>query len=86
MTNKNTLTIFPQNICGLLNKKEELLNSLTGNSPQFICITEYHLINDELENITLHPYTLEAKFCTQTHKCGGVLYLSRIICTVLLLI
>jgi hypothetical protein len=25
-----------------------------------------------LENITLHPYTLGAKFCRQTHKCGGV--------------
>jgi hypothetical protein len=38
----NTFTVFHQNICGLLNKKE-LLNSLTRNSLQIICITEHHL-------------------------------------------
>jgi exonuclease III len=70
--NKNTFTVFHQNIRGLLNKKEELLNSLTRNSPQIICIKEHHLTDEELEGITLHPYTLEAKFCKQTHKCGSV--------------
>jgi len=45
------LQFFHQNICGLLNKKEELLNSLTRNSLQIICITEHHLIDDELEGI-----------------------------------
>jgi len=68
----NTFTVFHQNICGLPNKKEELLNSLTGNSPQIISITEHHPIDEELEGITLHPYTLGAKFCRQMHKCGGV--------------
>ena len=33
---ENTFTVFHQNFCGLLNKKEELLNSLTRNSPQII--------------------------------------------------
>jgi hypothetical protein len=69
---ENTFTVFHQNICGLLNKTEELLNSLTRNSPQIICITEHHLIDEELERITLHPCTLGAKFCRRTHKCGGV--------------
>ena len=41
--NKDTSTVFHQNICGLLNKKELLLNSLTRNSPQIICITEHHV-------------------------------------------
>ena len=68
----NTFTGFHQNICGLLNNKEELRNSLTRNSPQIICITEYHLIDEEVEGITLNSYTLGAKFCRQTHKCGGV--------------
>jgi hypothetical protein len=54
---KKTFTFFHQNICGLLNKKEELLNSLTRNFPQIICITEHHLIDKELEGITLHSYT-----------------------------
>ena len=56
--NKNTFTVFHQNICGLLNKKE-LHNSLTRNSQQIISITEHHLID---EDITLHSYTLRAKF------------------------
>jgi hypothetical protein len=47
--------------------KKELLNSLIRNSPQIT----YHLPDEELESITLHPYTLRAKFCRQTHKCGG---------------
>jgi len=70
--NKNTFTLFHQNVCGLLNKKEELLNSLTRNSPQIICITEHHLSDEDLEGITLHPYTLGTKFCRRTHKCEGV--------------
>ena len=68
----NNLTIFHQNICGLLNKKDELLNSVTRNPPQIICITEHHLIDEELEVITFHPYTLGAKYCRRIHKCGGV--------------
>ena len=39
--NKNTFTVFHQNICGLLNKKEELLHSLVKQSPQIISITEH---------------------------------------------
>jgi exonuclease III len=54
-----------------LTKKEELLNSLKRNSLHIICISKHHLNKEELEGITLHSYTLEAKFCRQTHKCGG---------------
>jgi hypothetical protein len=50
---KNSFTVFHQNICGLLNKKEELHNSLTVNSAQIICITEHHLIDEELEGTIL---------------------------------
>ena len=69
--NKNTFTVFLQNICGLLNKKEELLNSLTKHSPQIICVSEHHLNDEELEG-TLHSYTVGAKFCRRMHKYGGV--------------
>jgi hypothetical protein len=47
----------------LKKKEEELLNSLTRNSPQIICITEHHLIDEELEGIAFYPYTMGAKFC-----------------------
>jgi hypothetical protein len=66
--NTNTLTIFHHHMCGLYNNKEELLKSLTINSPQIICITENHLIEEQFNSIPLHPYTLGDKFCTQTHK------------------
>jgi hypothetical protein len=42
----------------LLNKKDELLNSLTLNSPQIICISEHHLNIEELESMILHSYML----------------------------
>jgi hypothetical protein len=64
---------FSIKICGLMNKKEELLNSLTSNSTQIICVTEHHLTDEQLEGTTtLHSCTLGVKFCRQTHKCGGV--------------
>jgi len=66
---ENTFAIFHQNICGLPNKKEELLNSLTRNTPQIICVTGHHLI-DELEGITLYPYILGANFVYECKKCG----------------
>ena len=69
---ENTFTVFLQNICDLLKKREELLNSLTSNSPQIICITEHHLADEGLEGVALHPYILEAKFCRRMRKCGGV--------------
>jgi hypothetical protein len=48
------------------------MNSLTRNSLHIICITEHHLTDEELEGMTLHSYTLGAKFCRRTHKCRGV--------------
>jgi hypothetical protein len=70
--NEITLTVFHQNICGQFNKKNQLLNTLTIKSRQIICITEHHLIDEVLERITLHPYTLGTKFCRPMHKCRGV--------------
>jgi len=67
-----TFTIFHQNICGLSNKQEELLHSLTEHPPQIICLTEHHLHDEELEVMSLNQYTIGAKFCRKTHKCGGV--------------
>jgi exonuclease III len=69
---ENAFTIFHQNICGLPNKQEELLHSLTDHTPQIICLTEHHLHDEELEGRTLNQYTLGAKFCRKIHKCAGV--------------
>lgn len=45
----NIFTVFHQNLFGLLNKREELLIPLLSVSPRIICITEHHLIDEELE-------------------------------------
>jgi exonuclease III len=68
----NAFIIFHQNICGLPNKHEELLYSLTEHPLQIICLTEHHLHDEELEGMTFSNYTLGAKFCRKTHKGRGV--------------
>jgi len=84
--NKNSLTVFQQNICGLPNKKEDLLNSLTRNSPQIICIKHHRLIDEDLQGITLYPILWEPNFVDEHTNLGVCVYLFRIICTVLILI
>jgi len=39
---KKGLTIFHQNIRGLKNKAEELMNNITTNLPLVLCFTEHH--------------------------------------------
>jgi len=82
---ENTFTVFHQNICGL-NKREELLNSLTRNFPQIICITEHHLTDKELEGVILHSILWEPNFVDECTNVGVCVYLFRIISTILLLI
>jgi len=65
-------TIFHQNICGLPNRKEELLHSLAEHPAHIICLTEHHLQDEELEGMTFNKYILGAKFCRKAHKGGGV--------------
>jgi len=72
---ENAFIIFHQNICGLPNKHEELLHSLTEHPLQIICLTEHHLHDEELEGVMFSKYTLGAKFCRKIHKGGwGCMY------------
>ena len=72
---KNAFIIFHQNICGLPNKHEELLHSLTEHPPQIICLTEHHLHDEELESMTFSKCTLGTKFYRKIHKGGwGCMY------------
>jgi exonuclease III len=64
--------IFHQNIRGISNKIEELLHSLSPNTPQVICLTEHHLRIEEIINVNLGQYTLGAKLYRQTYSHGGV--------------
>jgi len=45
--NNTDLTIFHQNIRGLYNKTDELVNSWTTVSPHILCLTEHHLHNHQ---------------------------------------
>jgi len=71
------VTIIHQNICGLPNKKEELLHSLTEHPVHIICLTEHHLHDEELEGMIFNKYTLGAKFCRKAHKGGGMCILTE---------
>jgi exonuclease III len=73
--NNSKLTHFKilhQNIRGLFHKTDELLNSITLISPHVLCLTEHHLLTNELEMINLAPYVLGAQCCRHSYKQGGV--------------
>jgi len=40
--------------------------SLSSNAPQVNCLTEHHLMTEEIGNVNLGQYTLGATFCRQT--------------------
>jgi len=70
--NMNKFTILHQNIQEISNKTDELLNSLSPNAPQVICLTEHHLRTEEIRNVNFSQYTLTTSFCRQTYSHGGV--------------
>jgi hypothetical protein len=65
------LTVFHQNIRGLRNKTNELLDSVLPKLPHVMCVTEHHSEEQELETLSVDHYNLGAKFCRQMKKHGG---------------
>jgi len=43
MSGSNSITIFHQNICGLKGKTDELMSSMSPNSPHILFFSEHHL-------------------------------------------
>jgi exonuclease III len=70
VTNK-PFTVFHQNIRGLRNKINELLDSVLPQLPHVVCLTEHHSKEQETETLSIDHYTLGAKFCRQSLKHGG---------------
>jgi len=68
----NTVTILHQNICGLRTKTDELLSSISPNSPLVLCLSEHHLKTFELDQISINRYKLDAAHSRQVLKGGGV--------------
>jgi len=70
VTNKS-FTVFHQNIRGLRNKNNELLESVLPKLSHVICLTENHSIEQEIETFSIDHYILGAKFCRQSLKYRG---------------
>ena len=66
-----SFTVVHQNIRGLRGKSNEFIGSVLLKLPYVICLTEHHLKELEIENLSIDHYTLGAKFCRQTLKQGG---------------
>jgi hypothetical protein len=53
-------------------KIDELMISLHNRLPNVLCITEYHLIDYEIDAMHIPEYKLGAKFSRSNLKNGGV--------------
>jgi hypothetical protein len=68
----NTLNIYHQNICGLKEKTDELINSLYPLIPHLLCISEHHRVYSDLCHTCINHYNLGAQYCRKTLRQGGV--------------
>jgi len=64
--------IFDQNIRGLHNKIDELLNFWTTEFPHIFCLREHQLSDHEINSICIKNYNLGVKYCRKSCKNGGV--------------
>jgi hypothetical protein len=69
---KNLFKIFHQNIRGLKSKVYESWNSLFPDYPHIMCLTEHHLKDYEIDNLSIDHFKLGSKFCRHEFKIGGV--------------
>jgi hypothetical protein len=59
--NQNNLTMYHQNIRGIINKTELLL-SFTSELPHVICPSEHQLKDYEINTIALNEYILASQY------------------------
>ena len=64
--------IFHQNIRGLKDKTDEIVNIIETNPPHVLCFTEYHLKSYQQYDIIPLNYKLGVSFCREVYKNGGV--------------
>jgi hypothetical protein len=69
------LQIFHQNIQGLRWKSNEVLNVLYPSFPHFLCFTEHHLNQYEIELLQIDGYTLGASFAETLSKWVAFVFL-----------
>ena len=66
------LMIYHQNIRGLPDKTDEIVNIIETNPPHVLCFTEHHLKSYQLDDIILLNHKLGASFCREVYKNGRV--------------
>jgi hypothetical protein len=83
----NPLTLFHQNIRGLSNKSEEIINFLMDEelNPNVMCFTEHHIPELSPGFINLENYILGATFSHRYQK-GGVCIFVQKTCFLIVLI
>ena len=67
----NCFTVIHRNIRWARNKTSELIGSMLPILPQVVCLTEHHLKDQVIANLSMAYYTLGAKFCRKNLKQGG---------------
>jgi hypothetical protein len=70
----NSLCIFQEKIRGLRNKSDELIHSfeIDGINPRILCLSEHHMVEQDLLHLTLDGYLLGSSFLRQNLQRGGV--------------
>jgi hypothetical protein len=71
----NPLIVFHQNICRLRKKADELISSVLPNLPHILCLSEHHLKQFELEQVSIDGYKLATSYCRKSRGGGGGLHL-----------
>jgi hypothetical protein len=69
---KRDLEIFHQNIRGIHNKTDGIVNSIATNPLHVLRFTEHHLKTYQLDSILFQNYKLGAKSCRKLYRNGGV--------------
>ena len=83
---ENSVTLFHQNIRGLLNKSEELISSFSPDIPQVLCLTEHHLKHFEIDFMYMDQYKLALNFAGNLTRVVEFLFLCMIPFSVRILI
>jgi len=73
VVNNDLFKVYHQNVRSLRNKTQELLSHLHPDLPHVICLSEHHLIMQELCYADLECYTIGAQFCRSIYQRGGVI-------------
>jgi exonuclease III len=71
--------ILHQNIRSIRNKSEELINSLKidGIDPHILCLSEHHMVEQDLLFLKLNGYTLGSSYSHQIFQKQGVCIFTR---------